>query len=47
MEPPFYKGRSHERYKIERLMPGAADRMAIHRIIHDEPVAGMCGLNRA
>ncbi|MBY4676003.1 aspartate/glutamate racemase family protein [Marinobacterium arenosum] len=40
MEQPFYKGRLSERYGIEVLVPDAAQRETVHRIIYDELCQG-------
>ena len=40
MEQRFYKARLVERYGLEVLTPDADDRRTVHRIIHEELVAG-------
>ena len=40
MEHPFYRGRLEERHGLEVLVPDAADRATVHRIIYDELVQG-------
>lgn len=40
MEQDFYKGRLSERHGLEVIVPDAADRATVHRIIYDELVAG-------
>jgi aspartate racemase len=40
MEQDFYKGRLAERFGLEVLVPGAADRAEVHRIIYDELCLG-------
>lgn len=40
MEHGFYKDRLADRHGLEILVPGAADRATIHRIIYEELVAG-------
>ncbi len=40
MEEDFYRGRMAERFGLEVLVPDAADRETIHRIIYDELCAG-------
>ena len=40
MEQDFYKGRLDERHGLDVLVPDAADRAAVHRIIYDELVLG-------
>lgn len=40
MEQPFYKDRLAARYGLRVLVPDAADREAVHRVIYEELVAG-------
>ncbi|MDE2582924.1 MAG: aspartate/glutamate racemase family protein [Rhodospirillales bacterium] len=40
MEQAFYKGRLAERYGLEVLVPDAADRALVHRVIYEELVQG-------
>jgi aspartate racemase len=40
MEQDFYKGRLSVRHGLEVLVPQAADRQTVHRIIYDELVQG-------
>ena len=40
MEQDFYKGRLKDRFGFEVLVPDAADRALVHRIIYDELVQG-------
>jgi aspartate racemase len=40
MEQSFYKGRLHDRFGLEVLVPDADDRAVVHRIIYDELVQG-------
>lgn len=40
MEQDFYKGRLSARHGLEVLVPEAADRQTVHRIIYDELVQG-------
>lgn len=40
MEQDFYKGRLSARHGLEVLVPQAADRQTVHRIIYDELVQG-------
>jgi aspartate racemase len=40
MEQDFYKGRLQHLHGLEVLIPDAADRAAVHRIIYEELVAG-------
>ncbi len=40
MEEDFYKGRLSERFGLEVLTPGAADRSLVHRVIYDELCQG-------
>ncbi len=40
MEHAFYKGRLQERFGLEVLVPEAADRAVVHRIIYEELVLG-------
>lgn len=41
MEQDFYTGRLRAEHGLEVLVPEAADRAAVHRIIYDELVAGV------
>ncbi|PZQ46680.1 MAG: aspartate racemase [Rhodovulum sulfidophilum] len=41
MEQDFYKGRLAKRHGLEVLVPEAADRALVHRIIYDELVLGV------
>jgi len=41
MEQPFYKGRLVEKYGLNVIVPSAADRQIVHRIIYEELVLGM------
>ena len=41
MEQDFYKGRLAEQHGLRVLVPGAADRATVHRIIYEELVAGV------
>ncbi|MEH3037325.1 MAG: aspartate/glutamate racemase family protein [Sphingomonas adhaesiva] len=41
MEQDFYRGRLTERHGLEVVIPEAADRATVHRIIYDELVAGI------
>lgn len=41
MEQDFYKGRLADRFGLEVLVPGAADRATVHTVIYDELVAGI------
>ena len=41
MEHPFYRGRLHDRFGLEVLVPGEADRKIVHDIIYDELVSGI------
>lgn len=40
MEQDFYRGRLAERHGLDVIVPDAADRATVHRIIYDELVAG-------
>ncbi|MET4896957.1 aspartate/glutamate racemase family protein [Sphingomonadaceae bacterium jetA1] len=40
MEQEFYKGRLSERHGLDVIIPDAADRATVHRVIYDELVAG-------
>lgn len=40
MEQDFYKGRLAARHGLDVMVPDAADRTVVHRIIYDELVAG-------
>ena len=40
MEEDFYKGRLHDRFGLDVLIPEAADRAVIHRVIYEELVRG-------
>ncbi len=40
MEQDFYKGRLHDRFGLDVLIPGEADRAVVHRTIYDELVRG-------
>jgi aspartate racemase len=40
MEQDFYKGRLAERFGLEVIVPGSADRAEVHRIIYDELCLG-------
>ncbi len=40
MEQPFYKDRLAERHGLQVLVPEAADRGTVHRVIYEELVAG-------
>ncbi|MGN7998109.1 aspartate/glutamate racemase family protein [Sphingomonas sp. 22176] len=40
MEQPFYKERLAERHGLRVLVPDAADRATVHRVIYEELVAG-------
>jgi aspartate racemase len=40
MEEDFYKGRLAAQHGLEVLVPGAADRERVHRVIYEELVAG-------
>lgn len=40
MEQDFYKGRLAARHGLDVIVPDAADRAVVHRIIYDELVAG-------
>ncbi len=41
MEKDFYKGRLREKFGIETMIPGAAQRKIVHNIIYDELVRGV------
>lgn len=41
MEQDFYRGRLAERWDAEVLIPGADDRVLVHRVIYDELVQGV------
>jgi aspartate racemase len=41
MEQDFYKGRLAGKYGLDVLVPGEAERAAVHRIIYEELVAGV------
>jgi aspartate racemase len=41
MEQDFYKGRLGDMHGLDVLVPGEADRAAVHRIIYEELVAGV------
>ncbi|MDE8651743.1 aspartate/glutamate racemase family protein [Novosphingobium album (ex Liu et al. 2023)] len=41
MEQDFYRGRLRDRFGLDVLVPEAADRATVHRIIYDELVAGV------
>jgi aspartate racemase len=41
MEQDFYKGRLAAKYGLDVLVPGEAERAAVHRIIYEELVAGV------
>jgi len=41
MEHAFYRGRLEERFGLEVVVPGEADRALVHRVIYDELVAGV------
>lgn len=40
MEQEFYKGRLAQRFSLDVLIPDAADRALVHRVIYDELVQG-------
>jgi aspartate racemase len=40
MEQDFYKGRLADRFGLDVLVPDAADRALVHRVIYEELVAG-------
>ena len=40
MEQDFYKGRLRDEHGLDVLVPGAADRATVHRVIYQELVAG-------
>lgn len=40
MKQDFYKARLRDAFGLEVIVPGAADRATVHRIIYDELVAG-------
>jgi aspartate racemase len=41
MEQDFYLGRLRARHGLEAMVPDAADRQAVHRIIYDELCQGI------
>lgn len=41
MEQDFYKGRLHEKHGLRVLVPDAADREVVHRVIYEELVLGV------
>jgi aspartate racemase len=41
MEQEFYRGRLQEEFDLQVLIPSAADRQIVHRIIYDELVLGI------
>jgi amino-acid racemase len=41
MEEEFYRGRLRERFGVEALVPGEADRRLVHRVIYDELCRGV------
>lgn len=41
MEAPFYRERLEKRFGLDVLVPGAAQRATVHRIIYDELVRGI------
>lgn len=41
MEQDFYVGRLRDRHGLEVLVPGAADRQIVHRVIYDELCVGV------
>ncbi len=41
MEHAFYRGRLEERFGLEVVVPGEADRALVHRVIYEELVAGL------
>jgi aspartate racemase len=41
MEQDFYKGRLAGKYGLDVMVPGEAERAAVHRIIYEELVAGV------
>lgn len=41
MERPFYAGRMRDRHGLDVLVPDAADRADVHRVIYDELVRGV------
>lgn len=41
MEDDFYRGRLINRHGLDVLVPSAADRMTVHRVIYDELVKGI------
>ena len=41
MEQPFYKDRLRERHAIEALVPDAAGRELVHRVIYEELCRGV------
>ena len=40
MEQDFYRGRLEERFGLEIIVPGAAEREVVHRVIYDELCQG-------
>ncbi len=40
MEQDFYKGRLHEKYQLEVLIPSSADRKIVHKVIYQELCLG-------
>ena len=40
MEQEFYKGRLHDRFGLDVLVPPSEDRRCVHRVIYDELVQG-------
>ena len=40
MEQDFYKGRLEEKFGLEVIVPGAAEREVVHRVIYDELCQG-------
>lgn len=45
MEQDFYKGRLHDVFNLEVIVPGEADRATVHRIIYEELVVGRVEAN--
>lgn len=45
MEQDFYKGRLEQKYGLEVLVPEAADRQIVHRVIYDELCLGRVEAN--
>lgn len=41
MEQDFYKGRLRDRFGLDVLVPGEADRALVHRVIYEELVRGV------